>query len=129
MRRTVINEQKEEDIRMAYKKAILSFGGRAPFIRKDRLVKKAMGFPAPRFYISYEEARRVMSRISKGAPVNIKRKEKRRMYQDLFNKFQEQRKNGKGAPAALLEAINSEAPEFYINKEHFTRIINQKPCI
>jgi hypothetical protein len=129
MRRTSINEQKEEDIRWVYKKAILSFGDIAPFIRKDKLVKKAMEFPAPRFYISYEEARRILSRMSRGVSVNIKRKEKKSMYQDLFNKFQEQRENGKSVPAALLEAINSEAPEFYINKEHFTRIINQKPCI
>ncbi|MDR3142109.1 MAG: hypothetical protein LBU37_10340 [Tannerellaceae bacterium] len=129
MRRTGINEQKEEDIKSAYKKAMLFFGDEAPFIRKDRLVKKAMEFPAPRFYISYEEARRILSRMDRGVSVDIKRKEKRKMYQDLLSKLREQRKNGKATPSALQEAINTEAPGFYIGREHFTRIINRKPCI
>jgi hypothetical protein len=129
MKRTGINEQKEEDVKSAYRKAILFFGDQAPFIRKDALVKKAMEFPAPRFYICYEEARRILSRMDRGLPVNIKGKEKRKMYQDLRSRFREQKEKGGRSSAALRDAIISEAPGFYIGKGRFTRIINQKPCI
>jgi hypothetical protein len=35
-------------------------------MRKSEIIEEAMKFTAPRFYVSYEEARRILSRMTQG---------------------------------------------------------------
>lgn len=123
MNRTKRNAQKEEDVREAYHKALLHFGENAVYVPKASLIKKAMEFTAPRFYISYEEARRVVSKLSRGIDIGRKGSNKARMYADIYRRYAA---CGAAGFPALIRILNSEAPGFYIGKRQFIRIINKK---
>lgn len=69
---------------------------------------------APRFYCTYEQARRFVSLINRKRPLPLKQENKRRMYRDIYKKW---KAAGYTTFKALHEIINSPAPAFYLANE------------
>lgn len=114
--------QKRKDIFKAYERALKEFGGNARFMAKNAIIEKAMSYMAPQFYVTYDLARRVISQMRRGKDPGINNPLKKRMYDEIFKRFQAQAHDS-SSYLVLEDIINSEAPSFYIDKPHFIRIV------
>lgn len=118
------NDQKRKDVFEAFGKAIKDFGEAASYVSKTALIDKAMSYPAPRFYVTYEQARRVISLMHKGFNPRISNPLKLQMYKDIYAKFLVRNGERKGYQI-IRSIIDNEAPSFYIEKLHFIRLIRE----
>lgn len=118
-----VNRQKERDIFTAYEQAIDFFGENARYVSKGAIIEKAMTFPAPRFYTTYEMARRHVSMLNRGARILRTNRNKVAMYKAIFERFKELKKDEKKDYSALETVINSPAPSFFMDKAQFKKII------
>lgn len=59
-------EERDRDLFRAYNEALKSLGKMAVNVPREQIVRRVVYSIAPRFYISYEEARRNVKRIFKG---------------------------------------------------------------
>ena len=118
-----LTQQKESDVYNAYRLAIASMGEDARYVSKSALVDKAMSYPAPRFYVTFERAARIIARIRKGILPDRMTTLKMEMYRDLYGLFLQKTD---GRISSLRNMLEMEAPSFYIDKPHFNRIIRNK---
>ena len=118
-----VNRQKEKDIFAAYEKAISFFGENARYITKTAIIEKAMTFPAPRFYTTYEMARRHVSMLNRGARILRTNKNKVAMFKAIFERFKELKKDERKDYSILEQIINEPAPSFFVDKAQFKKII------
>lgn len=79
--------------------------------------------PAPRFYISYEEARRFVSRMERGKPIPLKNKLRLEQIKELHRRW---KLTGSTRYVPLVGIIDSPAPSFYLSHHHILSIIYKK---
>ena len=90
-----------------------------PGKKLSELFDIARKMEAPRFYISFHEARRFVSMLDRGLELPIINENKRAMYKELHCRLEKAR-GGKARRYQLLEdIINSPAPEFYMDSYTF----------
>ena len=118
-------EQRRKDIFEAYEKAINSFGDMAKFIPKSVIIEKAMTYMAPRFYVTYEIARRAISDMIKGRSPRATGDQKSRMYNEILKRFKDSSTNTSSF-TILMDILETETEGFYISKKQFSRIIYQQ---
>lgn len=116
------SETKKRDIYKAYERAIKEFGQYAKYTPREVLIRKAMTYPAPQFYVSYEQARRIISAMFNGKKPKITER-KKAMYDEIYKKFME-RTDGKGF-SCLKEVLKSEASSFFISRFRFEKIVRE----
>ena len=117
-----LSKQKRRDVYKAYKDSIAKFGDSARFVSKSTLFDEAMRMSAPRFYVTYERAARIISSFRKGIIPNISNQLKLEMYRDIYRLFVERTD---GRIKSLRAILEMEALSFYIDKRHFVRLIRQ----
>lgn len=84
----------------------------------------AANSPAPRFYCTFENARRMVSLLDRGKELPIENKNKIRMYEELYRRFVEARnKTGIKSFSLLEEIITQPAPSFYISLDAFRPLV------
>lgn len=77
---------------------------------------------APRFYVTFDQARRFVSMLDRGLELPLKSENKKRMYKELYRRLKKKRGDKKGCYTLLEEIITSSAPEFYMDAETFKQI-------
>lgn len=84
----------------------------------------AANSPAPRFYCTFEQARRIVSLLDRGKELPIENENKIRMYKELHRRFVEARnKTGIKSFSLLEEIITQPAPSFYLDFETFRALV------
>ena len=78
-------EERDRDLFRAYNEALKSLGKMAVNVPREQIVRRVVYSIAPRFYISYEEARRNVKRIFKGYSPRCVSSTRTEMYNDLAN--------------------------------------------
>lgn len=106
---------KGEDIVNAFYKAM----SENPDKKIGELFEIACKMPAPRFYVTFELARKYVSMLDRGLELPITNKRKLAMYQELLCRLKERRGNQKKCYNLLGEIIESPAPCFYMDAETF----------
>jgi hypothetical protein len=82
--------ERTKDLLEAERLVIKRIGKDAPYVSRKHIINMVSTEPAPRYYISTEEAMRIVSMINKGRP--IKRSGiKKRMYQEIYDKYTSER--------------------------------------
>ena len=76
-------EERDRDLFRAYNEALKSLGKMAVNVPREQIVRHVVYSIAPRFYISYEEARRNVKRIFKGYSPRCVSSTRTEMYNDL----------------------------------------------
>ena len=76
--------------------------------------------PAPRFYISYEEARRSVSMMERGKPIPLKNKLRLEQIKELHRRW---KLTGSTRYVQLVGIIDSPAPSFYLSYHRILSII------
>lgn len=108
--------ERDADFLAAYKKIIIRHGKNARYIKKETLLSETIHHPAQRFYVSYEQAQRIITRLWKGQKVTFRNKLKEKMYIDLLEKTRQQHP-GLPLKEKIANAIYTTAPRFYITLE------------
>lgn len=111
-------KERDEDFINAYNDVVKSHGKQAPYILKDKLIEETILHPAKRFYVSHEQASRIIMKMIAGKKTGIRNTIKAEMYQTILSKIRELQRNSRKSVSSLLsEVIDSPAPRFYISKE------------
>ena len=76
--------------------------------------------PAPRFYVDFELARRMVSLIERGLPLPIKNENKIAMFEELHRRW---KKRGAASFEPLREIVNEPAPCFYRDCETMKGVV------
>lgn len=71
-------EERDRDLFRAYNEALKSLGKMAVNVPREQIVRRVVYSIAPRFYISYEEARRNVKRISKAIHLDVCHRQEQR---------------------------------------------------
>lgn len=109
---------KGEDVVNALFKAMSGNTGKKLF----ELFEIAQKMPAPRFYVTFDNARRFVSMLDRGLDLPFKNENKKRMYQELHSRLKTKRGDKEGCYTLLEEIITSPAPEFYMDAETFKQL-------
>lgn len=112
----ILRDIRDNSIKEAYFDTMKSLRKVMPYISTDEIIKEIMKRPAPRFFISYENARRIVSLMSRGKTVRIANENKRRMYTDLYNAYVScKSKMNIPGYCILKHIIEQEAPSYYVS--------------
>lgn len=76
----------------------------------------------PRFYVTFNRARRFVSMLDRGLELPLTFENKKRMYKELHRRLKKKRGDKKGCYTLLEEIIESPAPEFYMDVETFKQV-------
>ena len=93
-----------------------------PNKKMSELYEIARKMPAPRFYVTFDKARRFVSMLDRGLDLPLKNENKKSMYKELYNRLKKKRGDKKGCYTLLEEIITSPAPEFYMDAETFKQV-------
>lgn len=112
----------ERDFMRAYEQVQKDCGKEALFMSPRELVAKVVNSPAPKFYITYEMARRNVSALLRGLHTDCNNKLKMQMYADIARltiDYQRRHKRYSDDFNGALMAVLSEypAPRFYITEK------------
>ena len=77
---------------------------------------------APRFYVTFDDARRLVSMLDRGLELPLKNENKKRMYKELYSRLNKKHGDKKKCYQLLEEIITSPAPEFYMDAETFKQV-------
>jgi len=110
-------EERDMDLMDAYKRVLRHYGKRAPFIKKSLLMLQTSKSPAKKFYVSEEQALRIVTRLYKGKDTYIKSREKVQMYHDILERVRDTIRPIDTLSLAIRRVIQQEAPRFYVTPE------------
>ena len=119
-------EERDCDLYEAYNKVLKSLGMAPLDTPREKVVHRVVYSVAPRFYISYEEARRNVKRIMSGRPPRCMSAVRTEMYNDLANLLAGYlRRRPRASFNEALGAVLAEkpAPRFYLSERAALLII------
>ena len=94
-----------------------------PFASLEKIIEKAASTTAPRFFVSFENARRFVSMLVRKKRLPLVNKNKIEMYMELYKRYKRLRKEDANNPVihytALEKIIEEPAPSFYLDVETF----------
>ena len=111
----VIREKKAKD----FTEAVFALMRERSMDKMGDIIAAAAAGPAPRFYVSFENARRFVSLIIRGKKIPLANKDKMAMYEELAKKYIARRKQLREDGeryvnyTLLEEIIETPAPSFY----------------
>ncbi len=94
-----------------------------PDISIGDVLKEAVKASAPRFYISYENARRFISLLARKKHLPIANNNKIAMYKELYKRYMERIKDKCNSYTILESIIEEPAPSFYIDEGTFRGLL------
>lgn len=96
-----------------------------PFATQNEVIEYAVKSEAPRFYVTFENARRFVSLLLRKKKLPIVNENKLEMYKEIYRRYVKQMKDSnKRYKYLILEKIIEEpAPSFYLEEETFRGII------
>jgi hypothetical protein len=115
--------ERKKDVFNAYRQVCSDYPVEGRYLSRKFLVQKAMSLPAPRFYLTYQRARQIISYIYAEDFYKLPSTPRRfRMYADLFAAFTA----AGGTPDnfdPLHTVLESPAPSFYLDYDYFYALI------
>jgi hypothetical protein len=96
-----------------------------PFATQNEVIEHAVKKGAPRFYVTFENARRFISLLARKKKLPLINSNKLEMYKEIYRRYMKQVKDcSKRYKYLILERIIEEpAPSFYLDEETFRGII------
>ncbi len=96
-----------------------------PLATQNEVIEQAVKSEAPRFYVTFENARRYISLMARKKEVPIVNKNKKNMYQEIYSRYlKRMRETKEHCRFVILERILEEpAPSFYLDEETFRGIV------
>lgn len=121
-----VTEARKEAVIAAFFKSMRTLMAEDPFVSKREIVEHAVKSIAPRFFTSYESARRLISLMIRKKKLPRMNKNRIEMYKEIYRRFIKKSKEKltkQGNYKLLEEIIGSEAPSFYMDANTFQNIL------
>lgn len=96
-----------------------------PLATQNEIIEMAVKKNAPRFYVTFENARRYISLMTRKKHLPLVNKNKMEMYREIYNRYLKRiKETSSHYRYVILEKIIEEpAPSFYLDEETFRGII------
>ncbi|MBQ8336732.1 MAG: hypothetical protein IJY44_04295 [Bacteroidaceae bacterium] len=120
-----LREIRKQDIVNCFYDSYKKLKKSRPFATQDEVIEQAMKSEAPRFYVTFENARRFVSLLSRKKKLPISNTNKLAMYKEIYRRYSQRVEDmDKRYKYIILERIIEEpAPSFYIEEETFRGIV------
>ena len=120
-----LRERRRQDIIDSFFESMKELRKTSPFITQSEVIEHASRSSAPRFYVTFENARRFVSLLMRGKRLPITNENKVSMYKEIYRRYKARVKDANARYKYLiLESIIEEpAPSFYIDGDTFRGII------
>ena len=120
-----VREMRKQDVINSFYESYKKLKKSKPFTTQNEVIEYAVKSEAPRFYVTFENARRFISLLSRKKKLPIVNENKLEMYKEIYRRYTNQAKDcNKRYKYLILEKIIEEpAPSFYLEEETFRGII------
>ena len=120
-----VREMRKQDVINSFYESYKELRKVKPFATQNEVIEYAAKRKAPRFYLTFENARRFISILARKKKLPIINENKVAMYKEIFRRYMQQVKDcNKRYKYIILEKIIEEpAPSFYLEEETFRGII------
>ena len=120
-----VREMRKQDVINTFYESYKELKKSKPFATQNEVIEYAVKSEAPRFYVTFENARRFVSLLLLKKKLHIVNENKLEMYKEIYRRYVKQMKDSnKRYKYLILEKIIDEpAPSFYLEEETFRGII------
>lgn len=120
-----VREMRKQDVINCFYESYKELKKSKPFATQNEVIEYAVRKKAPRFYVTFENARRFISLLSRKKRLPIVNENKLEMYKEIYRRYIKQvKESNKRYKYLILEKIIEEpAPSFYLEEETFRGII------
>ena len=120
-----VRDIRRQDIIDSFFNSLKELRKTRPFVTQNEVIEHAARSTAPRFYVTFENARRFVSLLMRGKRLPIVNKNKVEMYKEIYRRYKARLKDcNKRYKYLILEQIIEEpAPSFYLDEETFRGIV------
>ncbi len=120
-----VREIRRHDVINSFFESLKELRKEKPFITQGEIIEAASKKSAPRFYVTFENARRFISLLMRGKKLPIVNKNKIAMYKEIYRRYKSRVKDANARYKFLIleKIIEEPAPSFYLDKETFRGII------
>lgn len=118
-----VRELRKKAVIAAFYDTMKKVSSANPFFTIDEVVRKARLTPAPRFFVTYENARRFVSLLVRKGEMPLLNENKLQMYKELYRRYMQRIQYGRNRFRILESIIEEPAPSFYLDVESFRGII------
>ena len=114
-----VRDIRRQDIIDSFFNSLKELRKTRPFVTQNEVIEHAARSTAPRFYVTFENARRFVSLLMRGKRLPIVNKNKVEMYKEIYRRYKARLKDcNKRYRYIILESIIEEpAPSFYLDEE------------
>ena len=120
-----IREERKHDVVDCFFESLRELRKTRPYVTQEEVIHHASNREAPRFYVTFENARRFVSMLMRKKKLPLMNLNKIRMYKEIYHRYLERVKDcNKRYKYLILEQIIEEpAPSFYLDEETFRGIV------
>ena len=122
---TSVREQRKQDVIDCFFDTLKEMRKTRPYVTNNEIIEEATRQTAPRFYVTFENARRFISLLSRKKKLPLINDNKLSMYKEIYRRYINRVKDcSKRYKYLILENIIEEpAPSFYLDEETFRGIV------
>ena len=120
-----VRNMRKRDVIKAFFDTMKEVRTNNPLATQNEIIETAVKRNAPRFYVTFENARRYISLMTRKKHLPLVNKNKMEMYKEIYSRYLKRiRETSSHYRYVILEKIIEEpAPSFYLDEETFRGII------
>ncbi len=118
-----VREMRKEAVVKTFFETVKQLKSKNKNVTQEEIFNNASKCAAPRFFVTFEIARRLISSMVKNRRLPIKNKNKIEMYKELYRRYMKQNKGNVGNYTILESIIEEPAPSFYLDAGSFRGIV------
>ena len=120
-----VRNRRKQDVVKCFFESLREIRKSRPFATQDEVIRYAVNSEAPRFYVTFENARRFVSLLSRKKRLPLSNSNKLAMYKEIYRRYKQRVKEcGERYRYVILdEIIREPAPSFYLDVETFRGIV------
>ena len=118
-----VRELRKEAILETFFKTMKRLSENNPFVTYKEVIEKAVKESAPRFFVNYESARRLISLMARKKKLPMINKNKLERYKEIYRRYVNSQKDGSGKYKSLETILSEPAPSFYVDTSTFQGLV------
>ena len=120
-----VRNMRKQDVVNSFFESLKEVRKTRPFASQDEIIRHAANSNAPRFYVTFENARRFVSLLARKKRLPLINTNKLAMYKEIYRRYRKRVKEcGERYKYIILdEIIREPAPSFYLDIETFRGIV------
>ena len=120
-----VRKMRKEDVTNAFFETMREVRKENPLVTQNEVIELSVKSCAPRFYVTFENARRYVSLMARKKKIPIVNANKLEMYKEIYKRYINRIKESKNHYRYLIleRIIEEPAPSFYLDVDTFRGIV------